>query len=88
MEELEVEDETGEEEVAPPAPAVAPEPFEVEVPGIVAALTTLKSPTPAKVPIAAPIVRRFRVRIAESLDRIRVSMWPWLFMNSEFGGRR
>ena len=65
--------------------AAVAEPLVVEVPGIVAALTTPKSPTPATAPMAAPVVSRFRVRIAESLARTLASIWPWLFMSRKFG---
>ena len=37
-----------------------------EVPGIVEALTTASTPTPAIAPIATPVVRRFSASIASS----------------------
>lgn len=40
--------------------------FAEEVPGIVEALTTASTPTPAIAPIATPVVRRFSVCIASS----------------------
>jgi hypothetical protein len=39
---------------------------EVEVPGIVSALTTARPPTPANAPTATPAVRRFSLRSAAS----------------------
>ena len=40
--------------------------LEEEVPGIVEALITASTPTPAMAPIATPVVRRFSVCIASS----------------------
>jgi hypothetical protein len=87
--EVDVEDELEVEVDEEPAVVLAAvaEP-EVDVPGMVAALTAPKSPTPAIAPRAAPVVSRFRVRIAESLARILASICPWLFMIGKFGGRR
>ena len=43
---------------------------DADVPGMVAALTTAKTPTPANAPIAAPAVNRLRRRMASSRARI------------------
>ena len=41
-----------------------------DVPGMVAPLTTAKTPTPANAPMAAPAVSRLRRRMASSRERI------------------
>ncbi|HSS61289.1 MAG TPA: hypothetical protein VLK30_07530 [Candidatus Limnocylindrales bacterium] len=51
-----------------------------EEPGIVAALTAPKTPTPAIAPSAAPMVRRFKLRIAESRPLVLASICPLLFI--------
>ena len=43
---------------------------DADVPGMVAALSTANTPTPANAPSAAPVVKRLRRRIAASRDRI------------------
>jgi len=74
-EEVEVD---GDDDVVLEVVAVLAAVVAVEEPGMVAALTALKRPTPATAPIAAPVVRRLRVRIAASLASILAS-W-FLFM--------
>lgn len=62
---------------------------ELEDPGIVAALTALKTPTPAIAARAAPVVRRLSVRIAASRIRIRFSVsFLVLSMLRKLGRRR
>jgi len=71
----------------PVVPAV--DAVELEDPGMVAALTALKTPTPAMAARAAPVVRRFSVRIAASRTRILVSVsFLVLSMLRKLAGRR
>ena len=67
----EVEDVVVDEEAVPDVPAV--DAVELDDPGMVAALTALKTPTPAMAARAAPVVRRLSLRIAASRTRILVS---------------
>jgi hypothetical protein len=74
VDEVEVEDEVEDEVEVADEESLLVEAVELEDPGIVAALTTLKTPTPAIAARAAPVVRRFSVRIAASRTRIRFSV--------------
>ncbi len=67
----EVEDVVVDEEAVPDVPAV--DAVELDDPGMVTALTALKTPTPAMAARAAPVVRRLSLRIAALRTRILVS---------------
>ena len=56
-----------------------------EVPGIVDALTTASTPTPAIAPIATPVVRRLSVCIASS-RAITLALVAWVSMIGILGG--
>src|SRR4029077_12477187 len=82
-----VDDVVVDEEEGPDVPAV--DAVGLEDPGIVAALTALNTPTPAMAARAAPVVRRFSVRIAASRARILVSVsFLVLSILGKLGGRR
>jgi hypothetical protein len=66
LDELELVDEEVDDEVADVFEACA---VDVDVPGIVAALTAANTPTPAREPAAAPTVKRCSKRKAASRDR-------------------
>jgi hypothetical protein len=59
--------------------------LEVEVPGIVSALTTARPPTPANAPIATPAVRRFSLRSAASRAVALAWIGFWLSMVGKLG---
>ncbi|HEX2679720.1 MAG TPA: hypothetical protein VHQ03_00325, partial [Candidatus Dormibacteraeota bacterium] len=83
----ELEDEVADDDESALDVAAAPAELEgVDEPGMVAALTALKSPTPATAARAAPVVMRLSSRIAASLASILASS-VCLFMVWKLAGR-